>query len=310
MITYVTGDLFHSPAQVLVNTVNTVGVMGKGIAYEFKRIYPEMFVRYRELCEEQRFAIGDLWLYKSPNKWVLNFPTKTHWRYPSKPGYIEAGLKRFRETYSTLGIHSIAFPALGCGNGELDFRTQVQPLMEKYLRGLPIDVFVYPDHNDPYPPEHQQPEQFRKWLQTQPESLSFNQVWEDLQRVLKERREFSTASRNNTFEVTVLAEEEGIKVTASGHTYNIDREMLLAFWQQLRDYGFSMRKIAPSITREISYLIPVFLELPYVKPVRIADRFEDLQSNFSLGLQYVPGLAPVLPGAPTQLPLFEFSLNA
>ena len=99
MITYVVCDLFRSPARVLVNTVNTVGVMGKGIAKDFKLIYPDMFRQYQRICEMGSFNIGDLWLYKTPNKWILNFPTKRHWRQPSDPKYIEDGLRKFVEMY-------------------------------------------------------------------------------------------------------------------------------------------------------------------------------------------------------------------
>ena len=112
MILYVEGSLFNSPAQVLVNTVNTVGVMGKGIALEFKTLYPEMFAHYRQLCETGQLTVGKLWLYKSPNKWVLSFPTKTTWRLPSHVDYIRKGLHTFVENYERVGIHSIAFPAL------------------------------------------------------------------------------------------------------------------------------------------------------------------------------------------------------
>ena len=125
MIVYVSGNIFESPAQVIVNTVNTVGVMGKGIAKEFKRIYPDMFDKYRELCENQELNIGQLWLYKTSNKLILNFPTKKHWRSPSRTEYIEEGLKKFQEIYTKWGIHSIAFPPLGCGNGELNFERHV-----------------------------------------------------------------------------------------------------------------------------------------------------------------------------------------
>src|SRR3989338_6015525 len=133
MITHVKGSLFESPAKVLVNTVNVVGVMGKGIAKIFKEIYPDMFVKYQQLCENKQFKIGKLWLYKTDHKWILNFPTKDHWRQPSKPEYIEEGLKKFASSYSVMGITSIAFPCLGCGNGELDWETVVQPLMMRYL---------------------------------------------------------------------------------------------------------------------------------------------------------------------------------
>ena len=143
MITYVDFSLFDSPAKVLVNTVNTVGVMGKGIAKEFKSIYPEMFTEYQQLCESGRLNVGDLWVYKTPHKWVLNFPTKKHWRSPSKPDYLEAGLKKFSQVYQEARITSISFPQLGCGNGELDWKTESKPLMEKYLKGLPIEIFIH-----------------------------------------------------------------------------------------------------------------------------------------------------------------------
>ena len=90
-ITYVRGNLFESPAQVLVNTVNTVGVMGKGVALEFKKLFPEMFEEYRRLCEGRLLKIGMLHIYRTPHKWVLNFPTKEHWRQPSRVEYIDAG---------------------------------------------------------------------------------------------------------------------------------------------------------------------------------------------------------------------------
>lgn len=143
MLIYLKTSLFDSSAQVLVNTVNTVGVMGKGIALQFKRLYPEMFKEYQRFCENGSLEIGKLWIYKSANKWILNFPTKTTWRSKSKLEYIEAGLKKFVATYQERGIESIAFPQLGTGNGGLDWEKEVKPLMEKYLRHLPIQVYIH-----------------------------------------------------------------------------------------------------------------------------------------------------------------------
>jgi O-acetyl-ADP-ribose deacetylase (regulator of RNase III) len=143
MITYVEGDLLQSKARVLVNAVNTVGVMGKGIALRFKQAYPEMFKEYQQWCEQKQLTIGKLWLYKTPQKWILNFPTKEHWRAKSKMEHIEVGLQKFVATYREKGIREIAFPMLGCGNGELDWEIQIQPLMEKHLSKLPIAVYVY-----------------------------------------------------------------------------------------------------------------------------------------------------------------------
>ncbi|MEP6984827.1 MAG: macro domain-containing protein [Chloroflexota bacterium] len=143
MITYLATDLFQSPAQVLVNAVNTVGVMGKGIALEFKRQYPEMFKQYQVLCKNGEFDMGQLWLYKSPQKWILNFPTKRDWRDKSRIEYVETGLKRFIEIYESESITSISFPRLGCGLGGLNWENEVRPLMEQYLRPLPIDVVIH-----------------------------------------------------------------------------------------------------------------------------------------------------------------------
>ena len=143
MITYVDSDLFQSPAKVLVNAVNTVGVMGKGIALRFKHVYPDMFKAYQQLCENGQFDIGDLMLYKTPDKWILNFPTKKHWRDKSQPEHIDAGLQKFDSIYGEEGITSISFPLLGCGAGGLNWETQVQPLMEKYLSDLPIIIYIH-----------------------------------------------------------------------------------------------------------------------------------------------------------------------
>jgi len=304
MITYVTGNLFHSPAQVLVNTVNIVGVMGKGVAYEFKRIYPEMFEQYRVLCEQGKLQIGTLWLYKSRNKWVLNFPTKKHWRNPSHPDYIRAGLDKFRQIYVDWGIHSIAFPPLGCGNGELDFETQVRPLMEQYLHNLPIDIFIYPDREDPYLPEHADAENFREWLRSQPEALAFTEVWEDIHTLLDTRNTFETIPRKSPFTARILPDTEALEITASGNIYIIEKDVLLSFWQQLRSYGFSTRLIAPGVDRQMSYIIPIFAELPYVKPVKLSDQYDKLLKASIVGLQYVPGFRRKT--SPIQPSLFEF----
>lgn len=171
MIKYVDTDLFTSPAQVLVNTVNTVGVMGKGIARDFKNRYPKMFKDYRGLCERGEFAIGEPCLYKTPHhKWILNFPTKRHWRNKSKVEYIEAGLQKFASTYESEGIESISFPMLGCGNGQLDWEKEVKPLMEKYLENLPIDIYIhlYGQNGVPKQRNIKEPSEMQKEWQSQP----------------------------------------------------------------------------------------------------------------------------------------------
>lgn len=287
MILYVKGSLLQSPAQVLVNTVNTVGVMGKGIALEFKRLFPEMYHQYRELCEHGQFQIGTLWLYKSNNKWVLNFPTKKHWRNPSRVEYIDAGLQKLVNSYADLGIYSIAFPALGCGNGQLDFERQVKPLMEKYLRQLPIEVFIYPGHKNTFV-EHLNPEEMKKWLRSEPTSLPFAEVWDDLTQLLDQKGHFETIARRTSFTARISQSPSGIEIIAAGRRYIIQYEMLVAFWQQLRTHGFSMRHIAPGLDRQMSYLLPIFAALDYVTPVHVADTYDGLQESVVTGLQILP----------------------
>ena len=154
MLAYLRTDLFSSPAQTLVNTVNTEGVMGKGVAKTFKQKYPEMFREYKRLCDRGDLRVGSLMLWRGQDKWVLNFPTKTTWRLPSQMPYLEAGLKRFVEVYENLGITSISFPPLGCGNGGLDW-SDVKPLMEKYLKRVSIPVYIHDLHvGAEFVPEH------------------------------------------------------------------------------------------------------------------------------------------------------------
>lgn len=203
MITYVRASIFESPAQVLVNTVNTVGVMGKGIALQFKRLFPQMFKEYQRLCEDGRLEPGSLHLYRTPGKWVLNFATKEHWRNLSQVEYIEKGLKAFVSMYAEAGVVSIAFPPLGCGNGQLDFRTQVRPLMEKYLRPLPIAVFIYPEKAGDCRPEHEDIKAMREWLHTEPESLPFGEMWPDLVEILRRKQTFRTFAKGSQFQARV-----------------------------------------------------------------------------------------------------------
>ncbi|WP_316795331.1 macro domain-containing protein [Pedobacter agri] len=136
------GNIFDSRAQTLVNTVNCVGVMGKGLALEFKKKYPEMFATYEQLCSEKLLDIGKLWLYKGPHRWVLNFPTKYDWRMPTKERYLELGLEKFMSSYEERGIQSIAFPLLGARNGGLSPDLSLK-IMERYLIECKIPVSIY-----------------------------------------------------------------------------------------------------------------------------------------------------------------------
>ena len=136
------GNIFDSQVRVLVNPVNVVGVMGKGLALEFKQRWPHMFEIYKERCLNDCFWIGELLLVKEEDHDILLFPTKRHWRSKAKIEDIEIGLIYFVRDYGKLGIESIAFPMLGCGLGGLAWE-DVKPLMVKYLEKLPIEIEIY-----------------------------------------------------------------------------------------------------------------------------------------------------------------------
>lgn len=136
------GDIFRCNVQTLVNTVNCVGVMGKGIAYRFKKEYPDMFEKYEDICQKGLLNVGKLWLYKTNSKWILNFPTKTDWRFSSRKEYLEIGLQKFISTYKEKNIQSIAFPLLGANNGNLSPSDSLE-IMLRYLNHCEIPVYVY-----------------------------------------------------------------------------------------------------------------------------------------------------------------------
>lgn len=149
-ITFKTGDLFVDKSEALVNTVNCVGVMGKGVAYEFKHRWPENYKAYKKVCDAKGLRPGQMLIFeltnlfgKSEPKFIINFPTKDHWRAKSKLEYISEGLDALVSDIKKYRIKSIAFPPLGCGNGGLDWNI-VRPMMLERLSVLDgVDVAIY-----------------------------------------------------------------------------------------------------------------------------------------------------------------------
>jgi O-acetyl-ADP-ribose deacetylase (regulator of RNase III) len=155
MITLIRGNILEAGTEALVNTVNTVGVMGKGIALQFKRAFPENFLVYQRACERGEVQPGKVLVFEtgwvSPPRYIINFPTKRHWRSPSYLEDIEAGLCSLVEEIEALKIRSIAIPPLGCGLGGLDWDT-VRPLIERTLASLEnVDVRLYGPEGAPSP---------------------------------------------------------------------------------------------------------------------------------------------------------------
>ena len=142
MIDLIDGNLFDGKFDILINTVNCQGVMGKGIALEFKKRYPKMFREYRKICLRKELNPGDIWIWKHDNEWVINFATKDQWRFPSKYNYIDKGLKKLKDYLMQFENISIAIPPLGCGNGGLDWKIICDRIV-KELNGLKCDIFLF-----------------------------------------------------------------------------------------------------------------------------------------------------------------------
>ena len=146
MIHYLTGDLFESKAVALVNTVNLLGVMGKGVALQFKNKYPQNFKLYKAACQNGDIAIGKLFVTRENTVFgeriIINFPTKTDWRKPSEYSYIEEGLDDLVSVMNEYQIGSIALPPLGAGNGGLNWGT-VKNMIDRKLSSLNADIYVY-----------------------------------------------------------------------------------------------------------------------------------------------------------------------
>jgi len=142
------GNLLAAPAEALVNTVNTVGIMGRGIALQFKQAYPAMFRDYERACKAGEVKLGKVQVFDLGGlvggpRWIINFPTKGHWRADSRMADIEAGLKDLVATIQRLRIRSIAIPPLGCGNGGLDWN-EVRPRIESALAEVPeVEALVF-----------------------------------------------------------------------------------------------------------------------------------------------------------------------
>lgn len=149
-VTFKQGDMFAKPADAIVNTVNCVGVMGKGVALEFKRRWPANFDEYKSLCDRKELRPGKVFVHHNSDmldrdswKFLINFPTKDHWKQKSKIDYIDEGLDDFLAQVGNLGIRSVVLPPLGCGNGGLDWE-DVRSLIVRKLSSVDgVEFFVF-----------------------------------------------------------------------------------------------------------------------------------------------------------------------
>ena len=155
MVKFVKGNIFESNAEALVNSVNTVGVMGKGIALQFKERFPENYRLYKKACENGEVIIGKVFVTSTNSlvnpKWIINFPTKKHWMHRSSYKFIEEGLNDLIRVIKELNIKSIAIPPLGAGQGGLKWE-KVKKLLLDRLEHLNIEILIYEPTNTNFIP--------------------------------------------------------------------------------------------------------------------------------------------------------------
>jgi O-acetyl-ADP-ribose deacetylase (regulator of RNase III) len=156
VVDFVTGNLLEAEVDALVNTVNTKGVMGKGVALQFKRAFPENYKAYRAACAAGQVTLGRMFVFDTGRlqrpRYIINFPTKDHWRSRSRLADIELGLEDLRRVLTELDIESVALPPLGCGLGGLRW-SDVRPRIEQALGEWPVRALVFEPHGAPAPEE-------------------------------------------------------------------------------------------------------------------------------------------------------------
>lgn len=275
-------SLMTSSAQTVVNTVNTVGVMGKGLAAAFKARYPEMYVEYRKRCADNLIAPGTTWLWKGDDQWVLNFATKKHWRNPSRIEYIRNGLLDFRNSYEVLGIREIAFPRLGCGNGGLDW-ADVRPLMVEALHDLPITVYIHDFEKKLGTLEHELP-----LMQHGQRPATFEDFYRDLDdAICRQKGEIRALMMKAPFYVT-LNEKCELRGARGCNKLLAAEEDLFRIWSLLSVSSVSRFDLPESVQDYALKVFSVISQLPYVRPVNIANRY----GRNNLALEYVRDTSP------------------
>lgn len=284
MLTYRRTSLLESTAQTMVNTVNCVGVMGKGIAKDFKEREPEMFSAYKKICDQKLLSPGKLWLWKGAKSWVLNFPTKQHWRNPSKIDWIESGLKKFVSSYEALGITEISFPRLGCGNGGLDW-DDVRPLMERHLKTLPIQVYIHDFTVDVGLPEHMETVA-QKLKEESVDETSFDSFLSAIQRIVALSEDKFVEIDSKQPISAEMRDNYVLSVGSNKARWDFETDDLRGVWIGLQKGLLTKDKAAWSQEGSGDPLLSLLSVLPHVRPVQI----QGIERRPEVALEYRPSL--------------------
>jgi len=231
-------------------------------------------------------TIGKLMLFYEKDHWLLLFPTKENWRNPSKLEYIEKGLMKFAQTYAEKSITSVAFPRLGCGNGELDW-ADVKPLMERYLKELPIDVYIYLRPNPDLVPEHKEPQKTIAWLKENAKDMSFNGVKDDFTS-LSSMIPYLFEIWGQKYEMKYKGDRLTISLLNTEKTWEIEENHLYSVWDDIRVRSVFSENDANEADRLVYGLL---YATGYLSKIKIFDPKTDSMVD---GYQINSGLGRVL----------------
>lgn len=230
------------------------------------------------MCQKGSFDIGSLLLWRKSKKWVLLFPTKTTWRKPSQLEYIEKGLQKFASNWDKLQADSIAFPRLGCGNGGLAWE-DVRPLMEKYLRRIPMHIYIYIDvYHDPVP-EHEDITEIEKWISGENEQEGFQKFVVQLKYLLQQK-DFSILGKK------IIWKDNDDALIQIGDI-EINQEDTCRLWSYVQDVGiFSLNEIPEHYHLFATEFMELLCYMRYTKKIYVSEN--GVESNpFLNGYQCV-----------------------
>jgi O-acetyl-ADP-ribose deacetylase (regulator of RNase III) len=269
MLIYRRTSLLESSAQTLVNTVNCVGVMGKGLAHAFKEREPRMFDAYKAICDRKALSPGKLWLWRGANNWVLNFPTKMHWRNPSRLDWIEAGLEKFVAAHKDQGITEVSFPLLGCGNGGLDW-DQVRPIMEHYLKSVNIPVYIHDFAVNVGLPEHME-SVAQKMEQAVPAEWSFDAFMRAVHTAVDLTGDNMVELGTEKPFHAIIRSDNDLVLESDATSWIFEEEAMRGIWVGLTN-GIVTPRIANSMSGGgAASLLSLLSILPQIRPIEIEE---------------------------------------
>lgn len=268
MLIKVECDLFLSPATVLVNPVNTAGVMGSGISAEFKRFFPTVFDQYRALCDAGKLTLGRVWLAQAGAKRILHLPVKAHWRSAAKRSDVEAAVQLLVSRWAEWGIGSLAVPQFE--ETDLRWEEDIRPILESALASLPIPVYLHT--YDRKQDAARSLRQVDTLLNKPTQRGDFTQFWRELGRVIRKADGKFTSTDGKPFiaQIEPNARRRLLTLTPQdGDTIILSDSTLADLWTAIQCAGLLMAWQFPgAVEAYTNYLIPLLAGLDDIQAVK------------------------------------------